>query len=77
MEKRTYTHVQALLPGIKSMLAEGKTQRDAAESYGFPGKQAVKQSCLRVSGEKNENWKLGSFCGLRDSREERLRQETL
>ena len=28
MEKRNYTHIQALLPEIKAMLAEGKTQRD-------------------------------------------------
>lgn len=27
MEKRNYTHIQALLPEIKAMLAEGKTQR--------------------------------------------------
>ena len=27
MEKRNYTHIQALLPEIKAMLAVGKTQR--------------------------------------------------
>ena len=31
MEKRNYTHIQALLPEIKAMLAEGKTQREVAE----------------------------------------------
>ena len=31
MEKRNYTHVQVLLPEIKAMLAEGKTQREVAE----------------------------------------------
>ena len=35
MKKRNYTHVQALLPEIKAMLAEGKTQREVAEHYGF------------------------------------------
>ena len=43
MEKRKYTHVQALLPEIKAMLAEGKTQREVAEYYGFQDKQVVKR----------------------------------
>lgn len=43
MKKRNYTHVQALLPEIKTMLAEGKTQREVAEYYGFQDKQVVKR----------------------------------
>ena len=43
MKKRNYTHVQMLLPEIKAMLAEGKTQREAAENYGFRDKQVVKR----------------------------------
>ena len=43
MEKRNYTHIQALLPEIKAMLAEGKTQREVAEHYGFRDKQVVKR----------------------------------
>ena len=43
MKKRNYTHVQMLLPEIKAMLAEGKTQRDAAEYYGFQDKQVIKR----------------------------------
>ncbi|MBO1680374.1 imidazolonepropionase, partial [Bittarella massiliensis] len=43
MKKRNYTHVQALLPEIKAMLAEGKTQREVAEHYGFRDKQVVKR----------------------------------
>ena len=43
MEKRNCTHVQALLPEIKTMLAEGKTQREVAEYYGFQDKQVVKR----------------------------------
>ncbi len=42
MGKRNYTHVQALLPEIKSMLAEGKTQQEVEEYYGFSDKQVVK-----------------------------------
>ena len=47
MEKRHYTHVQALLPEIKTMLAEGKTQREVAEYYGFKDKYVVKQLLTR------------------------------
>ena len=43
MEKRKYTHIQVLLPEIKGMLAEGKTQREVAEHYGFKDKQVVKR----------------------------------
>lgn len=43
MKKRNYTHVQGLLPEIKAMLAEGKTQREVAEYYGFRNKQVVKK----------------------------------
>ena len=43
MEKRNYTHVQVLLPEIKAMLAEGKTQREVADHYGFKNKQVVKK----------------------------------
>ena len=43
MKKRKYTHVQALLPEIKAILAEGKTQREVAEYYGFQNKQVVKK----------------------------------
>ena len=43
MGKRNYTHVQALLPEIKAMIAEGRTQREVAEHYGFRDKQVVKR----------------------------------
>lgn len=42
MKKRNYTHVQALLPEIRTMLAAGRTQREVAEYYGFPDKKVVK-----------------------------------
>lgn len=47
MEKRNYTHVQEWLPEIKVMLAEGKTQREVAEYYGFRDKQVVKELLKR------------------------------
>ena len=43
MRKRGYTHVQGLLSEIQRILAEGKTQREVAEYYGFPDKQVVKR----------------------------------
>ena len=43
MEKRNYTRVQVLLPEIKAMLAEGKTQREVVEYCGFQDKQVVKR----------------------------------
>ena len=47
MKKRHYTHIQELLPQIKAMLAEGKTQREVAEHYGFKDKYVVKQLLTR------------------------------
>lgn len=41
MEKRNYTHVQALLPEIEAMLAKGKVQLEIAEYYGFRNKQVA------------------------------------
>lgn len=43
MEKRHYTHVQMLLPEIEAMIAEGKTQREVAEYFGFKDKYVVKR----------------------------------
>ena len=48
MKKRNYTHVQMLLPEIKAMLAEGETQREVAEYYGFRDKQVVKRLLERA-----------------------------
>ena len=58
MEKRNYTHIQALLPEIKAMLAEGKTQREVAEHYGFQDKQVVKR-LLERERRKERNLEAG------------------
>ena len=47
MEKRNYTHIQALLPEINALRAEGKTQREIAEHFGFRDKQVVKELLKR------------------------------
>ena len=52
MGKRNYTHVQALIPEIEGMLAEGKTQREVAGYYGFQNKQVVKR--LLERGRRKE-----------------------
>ena len=58
MEKRNYTHIQALLPEIKAMLAEGKTKREVAEHYGFRDKQVVKR-LLERERRKERNLEAG------------------
>ena len=47
MRKGNYTQVQALLPEIRVMLSEGKTQREVAEHFGFQDKYVVKRLLLR------------------------------
>ena len=74
MKKRNYTRVQALLPEIRAMLAEGKTQREVAEYYGLKDKYVVKQLLIR-SGGKSAGWKQESFQGPKTGREKTLRQE--
>ena len=58
MEKRNYAHVQALLPEIKLMLAEGKSQREAAEYDSFRDKQVVKR-LLERERRKERNLEAG------------------
>ena len=64
MGKRNYTHVQALLPEIKTMLAEGKTRQEVAEHYGFQDKQVVKK-LLERERARQRNWRPESYRGLR------------
>ena len=55
MEKRKYTHVQMLLPEIEAMIAEGKTQREVAEYFGFKDKYVVKRL---LEGEREKRGEL-------------------
>ena len=48
MSKRNYTHIKELIPTIQSMVAEGKTQREIAEHFGFKDKSVVKYALLRA-----------------------------
>ena len=47
MSKRGYTHIKELLPVIKVMVAEGKTQREIAEHFGFKDKEVVREALKR------------------------------
>ena len=44
MSKRNYTHIKELLPTIKAMVAEGMSQREIAEHFGFKDKFVVKEA---------------------------------
>ena len=48
MTKRNYTHIQKLLPAIQAMAAEGMTQREIAEHFGFKDKFVVKHALTRA-----------------------------
>lgn len=54
MGKRNYTHVQMLLPEIKAMIAEGKTQREVAEHFGFKDKYVVKKLLERQRAKQRK-----------------------
>ena len=54
MSKRNYTHVQALLPEIQAMVAEGKSQREVAQYYGFRDKQVVKKLLERERAKQRK-----------------------
>lgn len=47
MPKKSYTHIQVLLPEIKAMVREGKSQREIAEHFGLKDKYVVKRLLKR------------------------------
>ena len=47
MSKRKYTHIQELLPTIHAMIAEGMSQREIAEHFGFKDKEVVREALKR------------------------------
>ena len=47
MKKRRYTHIKELVPAIKAMVAEGMTQREIADHYGFKDKEVVREALKR------------------------------
>ena len=59
---RKYEKVQELLPMIKVMLEEGKTQREIAEEYGLKDKNVVKRLLTR---ERAKDRKVAAGIALR------------
>ena len=47
MSKRNYTHIKELLPTIQAMVADGMTQREIAEHFGFKDKEVVREALKR------------------------------
>lgn len=47
MSKRSYTHIQVLLPEIRAMISNGMTQREIAEHFGFSSKEVVRELLKR------------------------------
>ena len=43
MSKRNCTHVKELLPAIRGMVEQGKTQQEIAEHYGLKDKMVIKR----------------------------------
>ena len=62
MTKRRYTHVKELLPVIKEMVEQGKTQREIAKHYGFKDKMVVKKLLERERKKSRTipKWVIGS-----------------
>ena len=54
MGKQNYTHVQILPPEIEAMIAEGKTQREVAEHFGFKDKYVVKELLKRQRAKQRK-----------------------
>lgn len=41
MSKKKYTHMQALLPEIKALLAEGRSHRELEQHFGLTGDRPI------------------------------------
>lgn len=60
MTKRNYTHVKELLPAIRGMVEQGKTQQEIAEHYGLKDKMVVKRLLERERRkERNQSKSRG------------------
>ncbi len=52
MSKRNYTHIQELLPTIHAMIAEGMSQREIAEHFGFKDKKRERRKMRQIPKTK-------------------------
>ncbi len=69
---RRYTQVQELLPEIKAMLSEGRSQREIAEHLGLRDKNVVKDLLKR---ERRKERKIKAGLKLRPKGRPRKRAE--
>ena len=74
MGKRRYTHVQELLPEIKAMLSEGRSQQEIAEYLGLSDKNVVKELLKR---ERRKERKIKAGLKLRPKGRPRKRSEAV
>ena len=54
MSKRNYTHIKELLPTIQAMVADGMSQREIAEHFGFKDKEVVREALKRERRKKRQ-----------------------
>lgn len=71
---RRYTQVQELLPEIKAMLTEGRSQREIAEHLGLRDKNVVKDLLKR---ERRKERKIKAGLKLRPKGRPRKRAEAV
>ena len=65
MSKRGYTHVKELLPTIRGMIADGMSQQEVADYYGFKDRNVVKELLRR--GRRKET-QLPKSCGRKPAK---------
>lgn len=62
MTKRSYTHIQIILPEIKEMLAKGKSHREIEAFFGLTGDRPV-HNLLKRERRKEKKIIAGSIPG--------------
>jgi len=58
MSKRKYTHIKMLLPEIKQMMSEGKSQREIEKYFNLTGEKPI-HHLLKQERRREKNLSLG------------------
>ena len=77
MSKREYTHIKNLLPEIQAMVADGMTQREIAEHFGFKSKKIVHGALTRARRNEKEVAKAGGHEPAKTLREYKCENKRL
>ena len=64
MSKRNYTHIQALLPEIKALLAEGKSHREIERHFDLAGDRPI-HNLLKRERRKEQRLVAGNVPGVK------------